>query len=86
MSAPNYAGVVAHGSGFKPNEALTIDIASGPEAGKQQTTATPEGTYTAAIFPAVKGQKSGESSVTITSPKCSVVLQFPWGEGSYKIQ
>ena len=86
MSAPNYAGVVLHGSGFQPNEALTIDLASGPEGGKQQATATPEGTYTAAIFPALKGQKSGKASVTITSPKCSVPVQFPWGDGSYKIQ
>jgi hypothetical protein len=85
-SAPNYTGVVIHGSGFQPNDALTIDLASGPEGGKQQATATPEGTYTAAIFPAVKGQTSGKASVTITSPKCSVAVQFPWGEGSYKIQ
>lgn len=86
MSAPDYSAVVLHGSDFQPNEALTIDLASGPERGKLQATATPEGTYTAAIFPAVKGQKSGQSSVTITSPKCSVAVQFPWGEGSYKIQ
>lgn len=86
MSAPDYAGVVLRGFGFHPNEALTIDLTSGPDAGKQQATATPEGTYTAAIFPAVKGQKSGKVSVTITSPKCSVAVQFPWGDGSYRIQ
>jgi len=86
MSAPNYAGVVLHGSGFQSSESLTVELASGPEGGKQQATTTPAGTYTAAIFPAVKGQKSGEASVTITSPKCKVAVQFPWGDGSYKIQ
>jgi hypothetical protein len=86
MSAPNYAGVVLQGSGFQPSELLTVEIASGPEGGKQQATTTPAGTYTAAIFPNVKGQKSGEASVTITSPKCKVAVQFPWGDGSYKIQ
>jgi hypothetical protein len=86
MSAPNYEGVVLRGSGFQPGEALTINVASGPEGGKQQGTATPQGTYTAAIFPFVKGQKSGKASATITSPKCSVAVQFPWGDGSYKIQ
>lgn len=86
MSAPNYVGVIVRASGFQPNEALTIDLASGPEGGKQQATATPEGTYIAAIFPTVKGQKSGKASVTITTPKCSVALQFPWGDGSYNIQ
>jgi hypothetical protein len=86
MSAPNYQGVVVRGSGFQPSESLTIDLASGPEGGKQQLNATPEGTYTAAILPSVKGQKSGKASVTISTPKCSVAVQFPWGDGSYRIQ
>jgi hypothetical protein len=86
MSAPNYAGVVLRGSGFQPSETLTINMASGPEGVKQQAAATSEGTYTAAIFPAVKGQNSGNASVTITSSKCSLTLQFPWGDGSYRLQ
>jgi hypothetical protein len=86
MTAPNYSGVVLHGSGFQPGELLNLEIASGAEGGKQQANATSAGTYTNAIFPAVKGQKSGEVSVRITSPKCTLAVQFPWGEGSYKIQ
>ncbi|HZW95916.1 MAG TPA: hypothetical protein VFF64_23420 [Candidatus Eremiobacteraceae bacterium] len=86
MSAPHYVGVIVRASGFQPNEALTIDLASGPEGRRQQATATPDGTYNAAIFPTVKGQKSGKGGVAITTPKCSVAVQFPWGEGSYKIQ
>jgi hypothetical protein len=86
MSAPNYEGVVLRGSGFQPGESLTINTTSGPEGGKLQGTATPQGTYIAAIFPFVKGQKSGKASATITSEKCSVAVQFPWGDGSYKIQ
>jgi hypothetical protein len=72
MSAPNYAGVVLHGTGFQPGETLAIDMASGPKGGKQTVIATSEGTYAAAIFPLVKGQKSGKASVTITgeSPTC----------------
>ena len=86
MSAPNYTDVVLHASGFQPNEMLTVNLASGPEGGKQQVTATPEGTYTAAIFPTVKGQKSGNASVRIDSSKCGVTVQFPWGDGSYRLQ
>jgi hypothetical protein len=86
MSAPNYAGVVVRGSGFQPNESLTVDLASGPEGGKQQVNASSQGTYTAAILPAVKGQKSGKAKVTIATPNCRVAVQFPWGEGSYNIQ
>lgn len=86
MTAPNYAGVILSGSGFQPGESLTVESVSGTESGKQQTSATAVGTYTAVIFPRVKGQKSGKVSVTITSPRCSVAVQFLWGEGSYKIQ
>lgn len=86
MTAPDYAGVVLHGSGFQPGESLTVESVSGTESGKQKTAATPAGTYTAVIFPRVKGQRSGKVSVTVTSPRCSVSLHIPWGDGSYKIQ
>jgi hypothetical protein len=86
MSAPNYAGVIARGSGFQPGESLVIDMTSDSEGGKGQAIATQEGTYTAVILPAVKGQKSGTGSVRMTSPKCSVAVQFPWGDGSYRLQ
>jgi hypothetical protein len=86
MTAPDYAGVVLKGSGFQPGESLTVEAGSETESGKQQTAATPDGTYTAVIFPRVKGQKSGKASVTITSPRCSIAVQFPWGDGSYRIQ
>ncbi len=86
MAVPNYVGVTVRASGFQPDEALAINVASGPEISKLQATATAEGTYTAVIFPAVKGQKSGQSGIAIKTPKCSVAVQFPWGEGSYKTQ
>ena len=74
------------GPASSPNETLTIDTASGPECGKQKATATPDGTYTAVIGPVVKRQQSGKASVTVTSQKCSVAVQFPWGGGSYRLQ
>jgi hypothetical protein len=86
MTIPNYAGVTVRGSGFQPNEELSVDLASGPDGGKQKAKASPQGTYLALLFPFIKGMKSGETGVRITTPKCSVALQFPWGEGSYKIQ
>jgi hypothetical protein len=86
MSAPNYAVVVLRGSGFQPGESLTEELASGPEGVKQQVTTSPTGTYTSIVLPTVKGQKSGQASAKITSPKCSVAVQFSWGDGSYNIQ
>ena len=86
MTAPDYAGVILNGSGFQPGESLSVESVSGTESGKQKTAATSAGTYTAVIFPRVKGQRSGKVSVTITSPRCSVAMQIPWGDGSYKIQ
>jgi hypothetical protein len=86
MAAPDYAGVVLSGSGFRAGESLMVESVSGTESGPQKTTATPAGTYTAVIFPRVKGQKSGRASVTIISPSCRVAVQFPWGDGSYKVQ
>lgn len=86
MAAPDYAGVVLSGSGFQPGESLMVESVSGTETGQQKTAATPAGTYTAVIFPRVKGQKSGTARVTITSPSCRVAVEFPWGNGSYRVQ
>ena len=44
MTAPDYAGVIVRGSGFQPSESLTLQLASGLEGGKQQSTSTPAGT------------------------------------------
>ena len=55
MSAPIYEGVTVRASGFQPNEVLSIEMASGPEGGKQRAIATPAGAYFAVIFPVVKG-------------------------------
>jgi len=86
MAAPNYASVVLHGSGFQPGEALVVEFASGSEGGKQQASATSTGTYTATILPTVKGQNAGKARMALTSAKCHVAVQFPWGEGSYRIE
>jgi hypothetical protein len=86
MAAPDYAGVVLRGSGFKSNARLSIEVTSGTEVGKQQVTATADGTYVAAIVGTVKGQRSGKTTVTVISPDCRVGVQFPWGEGSYRTE
>jgi hypothetical protein len=82
MAAPNYVGVTVHGSGFQPSESLIFEASSGSEGSKQQVISTPDGTYTALIFSAVKGQKTGRASVKISSGKCSVTVQFPWGSSA----
>lgn len=86
MGAPDYTIVFVHGFGFQPNEPLVVATVSGSEGGKSQTSSTSTGTYSLLLAPTVKGQISGKASVTVTGANCAVAIQFPWGEGSYKIQ
>ncbi|MGH9642877.1 MAG: hypothetical protein ACRD3Q_10645, partial [Terriglobales bacterium] len=43
MSAPNYSAVVLRATDFQPSESLTVEMASGPEGGRQQATSTAAG-------------------------------------------
>ncbi len=81
-----YTAVNIRGFGFQPGEPLAIKTTSGRDSGKMQSNAYSDGTYTAVLAPAVKGQKSGKVSFRVEGANCSVQIEFPWGEGSYKIQ
>jgi len=86
MGSPGYTFVLIRGFGFQPGESLAIETTSGGDSGKMQSKSYSDGTYTAVLSPPVKGQKSGKVSFRVAGANCSVQIEFPWGEGSYKIQ
>jgi hypothetical protein len=86
MLAPNYFTVLVVLSGLQPNEGLQIDSQSAGEGGAIKTAATDQGTYYSVLLPFVKGKRSGITRWNVTAKLCSIGVEFPWGESSYKIQ
>jgi len=86
MTAPNYFGVLVSITGFRPGEDLLIDTTSDHEGGQSKAKATERGTYDSALFPFVKGKRSGKVRFRVVAKSCKVGVELPWGEGSYQLQ
>jgi len=74
--------VVARGSGFTPNESLTVTTQSNDEGATTKNNAGPEGDWTSVIIGAPKGQSKGKTSISVTGQSCKVAVSFAWGVGS----
>jgi len=83
-TAPYYSGVLIRITGFKPEEELAIEQRSENEGGQSKGNADKQGSYNAAIFPSVKGKRSGKARFAVNGQSCKIGVDFPWGEGSYQ--
>lgn len=86
MERENYYTVYIRISGFQPGEDLDVETQSEGEQGRSKAKATDKGTYDSLLFPSVKGKRSGNARFGVTAKSCKVGIEFPWGEGSYKLQ
>jgi hypothetical protein len=86
MTAPNYLGVFITITGFQSNEDLLVDTRSDHEGGQSRAKATDRGTYDSALFPSVKGLRSGTVRFSAVGKSCKVSFELPWGEGSYELR
>lgn len=67
------------GSGFEPNEELTIDSESYGEKHHDKSTAQADGSYFSALLPFVTGKKSGKTTIEVKARNCAPKLTFEWG-------
>lgn len=85
-TGPYYSGVVIRLIGFQPDEELTLDQRSENEGGQSEAKADSQGAYNAALFPFVKGKRSGKARFVASGKSCKIGIEFPWGEGSFQYQ
>jgi hypothetical protein len=86
MTEPNYYGVFISISGFQASEDLIIDTRSDGEQGQRRDKASDQGTYDSALFPFVRGKRSGKFLFRVTATSCKIGIELPWGDGSYELQ
>ena len=85
-TGPYYFGVLIRLTGFQPDEELSLEQRSENEGGESKAKADANGNYNAALFPFVKGKRSGKARFFVTAKSCKIGIEFPWGEGSYQYQ
>lgn len=85
-TGPYYSGVLIRLMGFQPDEELGMEQRSENEGGQSKGKADAKGAYNAAIFPLVKGKRSGKARFFVSGKSCKVGIDFSWGDGSYQYQ
>lgn len=67
------------GSGFEPDDELTIDSESYGEKHHDKSTAQADGSYFMVLMPYVTGKKSGKTTIEVKGKNCNPKLTFEWG-------
>jgi len=67
------------GSGFEPNEELTVDSESYGEKNHGVNKAEADGSYFGVALPPVLGKSSGTTRWSVKGKNCNPVLNFSWG-------
>jgi hypothetical protein len=67
------------GSGFEPNEELTMEGESYGEKNHGVAKAEADGSYFAAALPDVLGKTSGTTMWSVKGKSCNPTLTFSWG-------
>lgn len=79
LGTPKGELMYIQGSGFEPNEDLTIDSESAGEKNHGLSKAEADGSYFAAALPNVLGKTSGTTVWSVKGENCNPTLTFSWG-------
>jgi hypothetical protein len=79
IGTPKGEVTYVHGSGFEPNEELTLNAESYGEKNLGTSKAEADGSYFAVALPGVKGKTSGTTTWSVKGKNCNPVLTFNWG-------
>jgi hypothetical protein len=79
IGSPKGELTFVEGTGFDPNEDLTIDSESYGEKHHDVTKAAADGSFFSAVMPFVLGKKSGKTVWEIKARSCHPKLTFSWG-------
>ena len=67
------------GTGFQGGAEAHIVSTSGDEVIDARKPVPADGSFWMLVSPAVKGKRGGKSSIAVSTPACTVTLQYRWG-------
>lgn len=86
LVTPKAEAVMLSATGFKPGNALEIEMNSEGEIQHPAGKTDANGAYEWVVLPFKKGLTKGRARVSVHSGSCTPSLSFAWGEGSYVLQ
>jgi len=72
--------------GLAPNSAVPLQTVSGSVTQSPNVIADGKGHAVAVVAPMVAGNNAGVVKISMTIKACSVSVDVPWGDGSYRPQ
>jgi len=84
LGFPNAEGVLVYIDGLAPGSAVPLQTVSGPETRSPHVIADDKGHAVAVVTPMVAGNNAGVVKISMTIKACSVSVEVPWGDGSYR--
>jgi hypothetical protein len=84
LGFPEAEGVLVYVDGLAPGAAVLLQTVSQGEAHASQLIADARGHAVAVVAPSVAGTNVGVVRISVSIPACSVWVEIPWGQGSYR--
>ena len=86
LGFPDADGVLVYLDGLAPNSAVPLQTVSGSVTQSPNVIADGKGHAVAVVAPMVAGNNAGVVKISMTIKACSVSVDVPWGDGSYRPQ
>jgi hypothetical protein len=84
LGFPEGEGILVYLDGLASGAAVPLQTASGSETHSQHAIADTHGHAVAIVAPFIPGNNAGVVKISMTIKACSVSVDIPWGDGSYR--
>jgi hypothetical protein len=84
LGFPDADGVLIYIDGLAPGAAVPLQMVSGPDTQAPHVVADEKGHAVAVVAPMLAGNNAGVAKISMTIKACSVSVEVPWGDGSYR--
>jgi hypothetical protein len=84
LGFPDAEGVLVYIDGLAPGAAVPLQTVSGSATQSPHLVADDKGHAVAVVAPMVAGNNAGVAKISMTIKSCSVSVEVPWGDGSYR--
>jgi hypothetical protein len=84
LGFPDADGILVYIDGLTPNSAVPLQVDSGSGTQSPHVIADEKGHAVAVVAPMVPGNNAGVAKISMVIKACSVRVEIPWGDGSYR--
>jgi hypothetical protein len=84
LAQTDATAVLIYADGLPANAEIPFQLLTGGESKTEKFSVDAQGHAVTAGFPSLDRNENGSLRVNLTTTKCSVAVDLPWGEGSYR--